>query len=138
MACNIVYLYFFSLFHMRTLRVFHNRQNLSNEMRLDALEQGQNFLNEKVHNIESQLVQLSLATKDLEETENKHFLEMQNTLEDYKGDINKLRRQMKAGCINDWRTKVIIAFIFLWMVYLMFTIPPHLLLSSTNLSSDPP
>ena len=107
-------------------------------MRLDALEQGQNFLNDKVHTIESQLVQLSLATKDLEETENKHFLEMQNTLDDYKGDINKLRRQMKAGCINDWRTKVIIAFLVIWMVYLMFTIPPHLLVSSTHLSVDQP
>jgi hypothetical protein len=123
---------------MRTLRVFNDRSSLSDQIRLDALEQGQNFLNQKVHNIEAQINHLTIATRDLEETENKHFLEMQTTLEDYKGDINKLRRQMKAGCINDWRTKAIAAFLLIWLAYLMFTIPPHLVVSVARPSDDPP
>lgn len=113
---------------MRTLRIFHDGRDTPSEMmRLDALEQGQMFLQHKVHNIEHQLDQISKATKDLEETENEHFLEMKNTLEDYKGDINKLRRQMKSGCINDWRTRIVAGFIFIWFVYIMFSIPPHLI-----------
>ena len=99
-------------------------------MRLDALEQGQHFLQHKVSNIEHQLEQISRATQDLEETENQHFLEMKSTLEDYKGDINKLRRQLKSGCINDWRTRIVIAFIFIWFVYIMFSIPPRLITSA--------
>ena len=114
---------------MRTLRIFEDKSLSANEMRLDALEQGQQFLQHKVQNIESTLDHLSRATKDLEETENEHFLEMKNTLDDYRGDINKLRRQMKSGCINDWRTKVIAAFIFIWFVYTMFNIPTQMLTS---------
>ena len=111
---------------MRSLRVFADRHNMSDSMRLDALEQGQNFLNQKVHNIEAQIDHLTLATRDLEETETRHFMEMQSTLDDYKGDINKLRRQMKSGCMNDWRTKIIVGFITVWFVYMMFTVPSHL------------
>ena len=122
-----IYTFFFQQW-MRTLRVFNDRsQYASNEMRLDALEQGQNFLNQKVHNIEDQVRLLSVATQELEETENKHFIEMKNTMEDYKGDINKLRRQMKSGCINNIKTKIIILLLCVWFVYFMFHIPPQLM-----------
>lgn len=95
-------------------------------MRLDALEQGQHFLNQKVHNIEDQVRQLTMATQELEETENQHFLEMKSTMDDYKGDINKLRRQMKSGCTNDWKTKLIIAMLLFWLMYIITNLPMHL------------
>lgn len=114
------------------MRILHGKSLASDELRIDALEQGQHYLQHKVNNIENQLEVLSNAQRDLEETENEHFSEMKMTMEDYKGDINKLRRQMRSSCINDWRTKVVIAFIFFWLVYMMFTIPPHLIQSLTK------
>ena len=117
---------------MRTLRLFDDGLSQSDKIRLEALEQGQNYLSHKVNNIENQLEQIGLATKELEETENRHFEEMRMAMDDYNKKITTLRRQLRSGCWNNWnlRTKIIVLFLFVWFVYMMFSLPQHLIKSA--------
>ena len=92
------------------------------EHRINDLERVQNTLLQKVDNLEVGMTQLSDALEVVREEEQTHFSQLRDSIDDTKTQMNKWRREMRSGWLDNLQTKIVIFLIaasFIWLLYSM-------------------
>lgn len=95
------------------------------ELRLDSIESKQDFMAKEVENIKYTLGDVLNKTQAIAENEERHFAEMQDSLEAQKKEMRKFRQQMRAGWLSGWKPKIVLGIFVLWLLYMMIYLPHH-------------
>lgn len=93
------------------------------ELRLDSIETKQDMMARDVENIKGTLSDVLEKTQTIAENEERHFAEMQDSLESQKKEMRKFRQQMRSGWLGGWKPKFVLAVFVLWLLYIMFIVP---------------
>ena len=92
------------------------------EHRLTDIERAQSQLIAKVDYLEVGMTQLSDALDVVRNEEQTHFSQLRDSIDDTKTQMNKWRREMRAGWLDNLQTKIVImllATLLIWILYSM-------------------